>query len=459
MFWKLIDYLKNKKIAILGFGREGKSTYQFIRKHLKDLPLAVFDLSLSSNDDFFSKDQNVLIFQDYQSKDVFKDYDLIIKSPGISLKDIDICQIRDKLTSQVQLLLQFFDILTIGITGTKGKSTTTTLIYEVLKDSGKSVILGGNIGIPVFDHLEEINQDTIYVIELSAYQLQYLKNSPKIAILLNLFEEHLDFFGSIDQYYRSKINILEFQKSIDVVFYNGDNQDVLKYIDGHIKGKSYQIKDRYTSKEGSLIYYKNHYICSFENGVESRLYDCRNKRLLLGANNLKNIMFVLGVCRYLDIDINKAIKVINNFRGLEHRMEYVGCYQGVHYYNDTIATISEAVINDLETIKNIDTLIFGGLDRGIDYSKFIDYLKKNNIKNLICMPDTGTKIGKILLDSSCESNIYFVGNLSEAVVLAGKITKKNKSCILAPAAPSYNQFKNFEEKGKCFKKLINQYFK
>lgn len=458
MVQDLVQYLENKRIAILGFGREGKSTYRFIRKYLEDLPLSIFDSCLSSCDDFFRDDKNVFVYQDYQSKGVFNDYDLIIKSPGISLKNMEIDDYRHKITSQIQLLLQFFDILTIGVTGTKGKSTTTTLIYEILKGVKKSVIIGGNIGIPVFDHLEEINKDTIYVIELSAYQLQYLKNSPNIAVLLNLFEEHLDFFGSIDQYYQSKINIMNYQDSNDVVFYNGDSQNVLNYVHGHIRGKSYLVGDNDTSEEGSLIYCKDHYICMSQNGVENILYDCRDKRLLLGSNNLKDIMFVLGVCRYLNLDMKVVIDVINTFPGLEHRMEYVGCYNCIHYYNDAIATIPEAVINNIKAVENVDTLIFGGMDRGIDYSKFIDYLKSSKIGNLICMPDTGTKIGKVLLESKCKSNIYFVNNLEEAVAKASKVTKQNKSCMMSPAASSYNQFKDFEEKGNCFKKLVKQYY-
>ena len=125
-----------------------------------------------------------------------------------------------------------------------------------------------------------------------------------------------------------------------------------------------------------------------QNGVENILYDCRDKRLLLGSNNLKDIMFVLGVCRYLNLDMKVVIDVINTFPGLEHRMEYVGCYNCIHYYNDAIATIPEAVINNIKAVENVDTLIFGGMDRGIDYSKFIDYLKSSKIGNLICMPDT-----------------------------------------------------------------------
>ncbi|MBQ9182133.1 MAG: UDP-N-acetylmuramoyl-L-alanine--D-glutamate ligase [Bacilli bacterium] len=453
MIENLINYLKNKNLAILGFGKEGKSTYKFLRKYV-DVNITIFDVNEAIKDDpLVSNDSNLKIVNDYTYEEILENYDLVIKTPGISLKDVDTTKYKDKITSQIELLFEFFDILTIGITGTKGKSTTTSLIYEVLKNQLNDVYIGGNIGIPVFDNLEKLNKNSIYVIELSAYQLQYVKKSPKISLLLNLFEEHLDFFGGKDNYYNAKINIANYQKENDVLFYKGDNLDVIKYLNGHIFGKTYKVMDK-DILDNNSIFIKDGFVCLRENNEITKLYDCNSDRILKGNNNLKDIMFVMGVAKYLNLDLVKAINDINSFKGLEHRMEYVGKIDEVTYYNDSIATIPQATINNVETIGNVDTLIFGGMDRGIDYKPLINYLTDCSISNLICMPETGTKIGKFLLDNGCSSNIYFADTLESAVSIAKEVTKKGKSCIMSPSAPSYNYFKNFEEKGNYFKQLV-----
>lgn len=450
MIENLINYLKNKKLAILGFGREGKSTYKFLRKYLDD-SITIFDANTSLKDDeLIVNDKNTKFISEYKYEDILENYDLVIKTPGLSLKDVDTTKYIDKITSQIELLFKFFDILTIGITGTKGKSTTTSLIYEVIKNQKNNVFIGGNIGIPVFDNLEKLDKDSIYVIELSAYQLQYVKHDPKVSILLNLFEEHLDFFGGKDNYYNAKINIAEYQNNIDVLFYNGSNLDVLKFLKGHIKGNSYKVTDDETGD----IFIKDDFICFKEIDNLIKLYDCKSNRILKGNNNLKDIMFVMGVAKYLNLDLEKASTAINNFKGLEHRMEFVGVVDDVTYYNDSIATIPQATINNVETIGNVDTLIFGGMDRGIDYKPLIDYLSDCSITNLICMPETGTNIGNTLIKMGCKSKVYFADTLESAVSIAKEVTKKGKSCIMSPSAPSYNYFKNFEEKGNCFKKLV-----
>ena len=163
-------------------------------------------------------------------------------------------------------------------------------------------------------------------------------------------------------------------------------------------------------------------------------------------------MVVSLVSKLLKLDLNKVKETIDSFAGLEHRLELVGTFDEVTYYNDTIATIPEATISGIESLKKVNTLIFGGMDRGIDYSSFIDYLKNSSIENLICMPTTGTKIGKVLKTSN--KNIYFVTSLEEAVLLAKKVTKKKSICLLSPAASSYETFKNFVEKGNKYKELV-----
>lgn len=172
----------------------------------------------------------------------------------------------------------------------------------------------------------------------------------------------------------------------------------------------------------------------------------------MGEHNLRNIMVVLTISRILNLNIQKTLEAIIEFKPLEHRIEYVGTYNGVIYYNDSIATIPMSTISALKSLKKVDTLIFGGMDRGIDYQELIDYLNSGVVRNLICMPTTGHKIGKEITHQ--QVNCYFVETLEEAVKKAKEVTRKDTICIMSPAASSYEYFKNFEEKGRAYKNLV-----
>lgn len=440
MYNKILEHLKNKKIAIVGFGREGKSTYKFIRKYLNNQELEILDGNeklLELNEEL-KNDKNLKIITGKNYLDNLEKYDLIIKSPGVKFKDLDISKFEDKITSQLGLTLDFYKQNVIGITGTKGKSTTTSLIFKVLKDQGYDAYLLGNIGIPIFDYIEKFNENSKLVIEMAALQLEYVKTSPHIGIILNLFEEHLDFFKSKEHYFLAKLNMFKYQDNSDYGLYTSSNETLDKYVqNGNYITNLIDINKEFKI-ENNYVFYDN-----------KKIYDSNSERLLLGKHNLTNIMFVLRLSELLKLDLQKTINTINQFKPLEHRMEYVATINGVKYYNDAIATIPEATINCVEALKDVDTIIFGGMDRGIDYNDLIDFFNKSKIKNFICMPDTGYKIGKEIKSK----NVYMVETLEDAVKKAKEVTKN--ICVMSPAASSYNAFKNFEEKGRIYKELIN----
>lgn len=440
MYNKILEHLKNKKIAIVGFGREGKSTYKFIRKYLNNQELEILDGNeklLELNEEL-KNDKNLKIITGKNYLDNLEKYDLIIKSPGVKFKDLDISKFEDKITSQLGLTLDFYKQNVIGITGTKGKSTTTSLIFKVLKDQGYDAYLLGNIGIPIFDYIEKFNENSKLVIEMAALQLEYVKTSPHIGIILNLFEEHLDFFKSKEHYFLAKLNMFKYQDNSDYGLYTSSNKTLDKYVqNGNYITNLIDINKEFKIENNYVIY------------DNKKIYDSNSERLLLGKHNLTNIMFVLRLSELLKLDLQKTINTINQFKPLEHRMEYVATINGVKYYNDAIATIPEATINCVEALKDVDTIIFGGMDRGIDYNDLIDFFNKSKIKNFICMPDTGYKIGKEIKSK----NVYMVETLEDAVKKAKEVTKN--ICVMSPAASSYNAFKNFEEKGRIYKELIN----
>ena len=425
MYNEMINDLKNKSICILGFGKEGISTYNYLTKH------GITNIKVH---DKVTQDVDGVYGDSYL--DNLDNYDIIIKSPGVVLKDIDISNIKDKISSQLELLLEYSKCNIIGITGSKGKSTTTSLIYDMVKSNGLDAYLLGNIGNPIFDYLDSFKEESYLVIEMAGLQLEYVKHSPHIAVITNLYEEHLDFFGTLDNYYNAKLNIVKYQTNKDYTVIT-DNHTLVHEVSKH----NYDANISKVSLNDILddyIYIDN-----------EKVYNINNRRTLVGKHNLLNIICALKVSKILNLDMGKCIEAITNFKTLPHRMELVGTFDGITYYDDAIATIPEATIDCIDALKNVDTLITGGKDRGIDYKPLIDYINNSNVSNIICQAETGYKIEPYIT-----KNTYKVEELEDAVKLAKEVTKKGYICLLSPSAASYNKYKNFEEKGNYFQKYV-----
>ncbi|MBS7021454.1 MAG: UDP-N-acetylmuramoyl-L-alanine--D-glutamate ligase, partial [Firmicutes bacterium] len=397
MYKNIIKKLEPKSIAILGFGLEGKSTYHFIRRHLKEKSITIIDKNDIRNEELLKDNYLDFVIGEHYLDDLEK-YDVIIKTPGISLKEIDTSKIENKITSQIELLLEEYHEQVIGITGTKGKSTTTSLLYETLKAVGKDVYLLGNIGVPVLDEIEHYHKDSILVVEMSSHQLEYIKVSPHIGVILNLFEDHLDHAGSVERYHNIKMHMFKYQTKDDIAIYCKDNEVLYqKVLEGDYQTHLYPVTLN-ESTDANTISIHGDYV-SYQNEL---LYPVHGKRNLVGEHNLQNIMVILLILKLHDVDISKVIDTINSFQPLEHRLECVGTFDGVTYYNDTIATIPAATMNGIEALKKVNTLIFGGMDRGISYNDFITYLNHSKVEHLICMPRTGHHIGKELVARKTE---------------------------------------------------------
>lgn len=444
MISKIIEKLKNKKIGILGFAREGKATLHFIERH--HIPCTITLL-----------DQNPIEEESYEKitgptyLDHLDCYDIIIKTPGISLNHLNLKdEIKKKITSELELLLETNKENCIGITGTKGKSTTSSLLYEVIKKQKNDVVFAGNIGIPLFDVLDESTSSTLFVMEMSSHQLEYLKTSPHIGVILNLFQDHLDHAKTVEHYYACKANMFRYQNENDYMIYCKDNYELNKLIEEkNFKGQ--RITVSYEDNQESTTYRKENKIYFNEENI----YDINDKRNLIGKHNTENIMVVLTIAKILGLSIEQARKTINEFKGLPYRLENIGSYDNITYYRDTLATIPEATIEALESLKEVNTLILGGMDRGIDYQPLINYLNTHFIPHLICMPTTGYKIAEQLSKKEGQE-IYKIDTLEKAVEVAKKVTKKNTICLLSPAASSYEQFKDYAEKGDKFLEYVKR---
>lgn len=449
MLKELLAYLKDKKIVILGFGMEGEASYRFLRRNFPEKQLFIADRNINLLDKKMDlmEDTNLEVSLGENYLNGIEEFDLILKAPGISLKDVDISKFQNRITSQLELFLEFFDICSIGITGTKGKSTTSSLMYKILIDQKKEAYLLGNIGEPIFNDIESFTENTIAVIELSSHALEYVKRSTKIGIILDIYEEHLDHYKSLEKYIEAKFNLAKYQTNQDYLIYNFDNQFMNKY-NFNYKENDYAVSLEIIPNTKNKVFLKDNFIyCNKE-----KCMDINEKMNLKGMHNINNIMFILGVCQILNLDIKKVINSIKEFKPLEHRMEFVANINGVDYYNDSIATIPESTIDAINAIKNVNTIIVGGKDRGVNLTELINFLKTSDIENIICLPKTGEYIKEGL--ESSNKKVYFTNELEEAVNIAKKVTKKNTVCLLSPAASSYGYFKNFEERGKLFKKYV-----
>ncbi len=335
-------------------------------------------------------------------KIVTENADITIKTPGIHKS-----QIPGYYTTPTNI---FFSRVKgkntiIGVTGSKGKSTTTSLVYHILKAAGKKVEIMGNIGIPMIERLiKPVSKDTLFVLELSSFQLDDIKFSPDIAVITNLFPEHMDFHGSLEAYYAAKKNIFAFQSKDDHLIFC-------------VKAKQK---------------YETH---------------------LLGKHNQNNIEAAARVARILKIPEVNIKKAVKSFKGLEHRLENVGTFKGITFYDDAISTTPDSTIMAIEALKKIGTIFLGGQDRGYDFKELRKTIMRHKIKNIVLFPDSGRKIIKFTKGL----HVFETKSMEEAVKFAYENTEKGSVCLLSCASPSFSLWKNFEVKGNEFKKFIKKF--
>jgi len=434
----------NFNILILGFGKEGKSTYHFLKKHFPKLKLGIADSNTEiAKDAKFLNDNKLEIITGDDYLDSLKHFDIIIKSPGVKIDNVG-SELSDKITSQTDLFLQRYAQQTIGVTGTKGKSTTSSLIRHFLDADNKKVLLLGNIGVPAFDMIDNIDEDTVIVYELSAHQLEYLSKSPHIAVLLNIFPEHLDYFRIFTDYRSAKLNICKFQNSNDCLIVHESLIPVHDlpecYPDSYRDGRV----DNYTKShhKGSRI---------IEISEKSPRFKIKNPPLI-GKHNLINIHAALIAASEAGADIDVSLNSLKQFMSLPHRLEYIGEYGGIRFINDSISTIPESTIAAVRALKHVDTLILGGYDRGLDYTTMVKFLIASDVSNFIFLGNAGDRMYDIFKTNS-DKNLFKVDSIKSAFKIIVDKTTNGRICLLSPAAASYDQFHNFEHRGDTFKSL------
>jgi len=417
--------LKNKKILILGLGREGESSLKFLKKHYPHNEIAVADKLKQGKSDFpeFVKKYKKFLGKGYLK--AINDYDVILKTPGINSKDLKLK--NQVITSQTEIFLEKHKNKTIAITGTKGKGITANLIYKILKKAGKKVELVGNMGNPALDFYDK--KDCWFVFEISSHQLENLKISPHIAVFLNIYPDHLDFFKTFKRYFTAKKNITLYQSKSDYFIYNKNFKEL-----GAIKTKAKKNSfDKNKNKGLEKIPFKSDWF-------------------------LENINAAIAIAKLLKVKQDIIQKTIKNYKPFEHRLEVVGIFNGIKFVNDSAATIPQATIACLNNFDNINTLILGGSDKKSNFKNLAKEIVNKNIKTLIIFPTTGQKIWQEIKKQKPKKipKIIQVKNMRQAIIACYKYTKKGEVCLLSPASASFTSFKNYEDRGNQFKKYIKE---
>ncbi len=409
---KITD-LNGKNVCILGFGREGRATLTALKHFAPNSRITIADRNpISDIDPTIPSQTGPNYVDDLPS------YDIIIKSPGVIWQPPP--AVAAKVTNATELFLNSLPTgaITIGITGTKGKSSTASLIYHIILSHRSHTYLAGNIGQPMLDLLPNAKPNSVYVLELSSAQLADLTTSPQIAVVTSFFPDHADYHGSLENYFEAKTHIARYQTTNDVIFFNGDSQDCRRLA---------------KLSPGKQLGF------SGDSAAHS------------------NIAAARAVATYLGIPDAAIDTAITTAPNLPHRQQSLGIHHGIEWVDDSAATTPQSTLAALSALAGrVDTLIVGGLDRNYDFTELASQIVASKISNLIIFPDTGPDIQRAIesLQPSRSLQYFETSAMTEAVVYAAKHTAEGKICLLSSGAPSYNLYKNFDERGDAFGQAV-----
>jgi UDP-N-acetylmuramoylalanine--D-glutamate ligase len=434
------------KIAICGYGIEGQSSY-----------------------DYFNNDSNEIVICDERTdingpigavtrlgEDSFNnlnEFDLIVRSAGLppyKLLDTN-TGIKDKITSQLNLFLSVCSSPhIIGITGTKGKGTTSSLVFKMLEASNKQVVLGGNIGVPMLDLLKDINSETNVVLELSSFQLIDLKEkSPSLAICLMVMPEHLNWHKDLSEYIEAKSQLFIHQSGDDTTVYFADNE-----LSSQIALKSPGQHIPYFKSPGAYVD-----IGKQEIKIDDQVI-CKTSELkLLGAHNWQNVCAAITTVWQIDKNVEAIKSVVTAFSGLEYRLELVGEINGVKYYDDSFGTTPETAMVAIEAFSSPEVIIVGGSDKGVLYDSLIETILGNNVKSVICIGETGPRIYEMLEARKGFKELFLKlipgkPSMNDIVMLAKDQASPGDIVLLSTASASFDMFKNYKDRGEQFKTSV-----
>ena len=443
--------LKEKKVLVIGLGISGISAIKAL--HALGAKIYISDSKDESELVDILKEISHIQYNSYFNKNILdlSTFDLIVKSPGVP-PNIDLIKraLKDNIEVIGDIELAYRISKTknlIAITGTNGKTTTTTLVGQIFQKNNKNTYLAGNIGIGILDVILQANEEDFVVIEASSFQLEHSETfKPQVSLILNISPDHLNWHGSYDNYIHSKLKIFKNQNYSDFLVLNYDDE-VLKNIDAKtniIWFSTKQILDSgiYLDGDNIIINYKDY---------NFKFMNCENL-LIKGRHNIENIMGSIGIALAMELNLELVKEAIMEFKGVEHRLEFVCEFNGLKFYNDSKGTNPESTIKAIESFQDGIILIAGGYNKDSDFNQLFNSFN-NKVKSLILLGETKDRIKKTALEHNFK-RVHMVDNMEQAVNLAYNLAKEGDNILLSPACASWDMYKNFEDRGHDFKNIV-----
>ena len=455
---ELNNFLSLSRIAIIGLGVSNIPLLEYMYNLKADV--TVFDERKIEEipNEILSKikQYNFNLFYGKDALSQLKGFNIIFRAPSCmpTRKELKEEEKRGAIiTTEIEMFMKLFPGKIIGVTGSDGKTTTTTLIYEILKKYGYNCYLGGNIGIPLFTKLSEMKPEDIAVLELSSFQLMGMEVSPNISVITNITPNHLNIHSSYEEYIEAKKNIFKFQVKDGIVVLNNDNE-ITKACKLETQGRTILFSSKEKLEDGIIL--DNDVIKLCQDKLRRHILNTKDI-ILRGKHNYENVCAAIAATFDL-IEPDKAAKVIKDFKGVEHRLEFVRELDGVKWYNDSIGSSPTRTIAGLNSFNERITLIAGGYDKNLDYMPLaVPILEK--VDNLILIGQTSEKIFNIVKKESeiqkKNTRIYMCETLEDAVLTAKKCATSGDIVLLSPASASFDMFKDFADRGNKFKDLVN----
>src|SRR5215470_2733072 len=441
--------LTGKRVLVVGLGRSGVASALFLKS--RGARVTVSDAK--SEDQLREEiprllDQGIVVETGGHGERTFQNQDMIVVSPGVPVDAQPLEQARalgQAVIGEIELAAEFLQGEVVAITGSNGKTTTTTLTGEILAASGLRTLVGGNIGTPAISLAEQSTPETITVLEVSSFQLETIRTfRPKIAVVLNVTPDHLDRHRTLAAYTDAKARIFENQQLDDFAVLNADDPTCVE-LAGRTRGQVFWFSRQRETEQGAHV--RGDSILFRRNGSDLKIMPV-SEIPLKGTHNLENVLAAISCGVLLGCGTEEIRDAVRNFKAVEHRLEYVATIRGVEYYNDSKATNVDATIKALESFERGVHLILGGKDKGSDYSVLNDLLRAR-VKRVYTI---GAAAQKIELQITGE--VVVSGTLEDAVKQASASAESGDVVLLAPACASFDQFQNYEHRGKVFKELV-----
>ena len=458
---EFLNKIRNKSVLFCGLGKSNMPFLEMLAK--EGIKIIAHD---KRNEGVFDK-KYLKILKNYNNIDIrlnddgiwTSNPDIVIRTPGLSFFDKNLIHLRNHgsvITSEMEIFFDLCPCKIIGVTGSDGKTTVTTIISEILKHNGMTVHIGGNIGEPLLPKIMEINKNDVAVVELSSFQLMSMRKSPDISVITNISPNHLDIHSSMEEYIYSKKQILLHQNAFSRTVLNFDNSETRNF-ESDVRGRKIFFSSKNKLSDGVWVD-ENKKIIYSANGIDAEVLDVE-KIKIPGIHNLENYLAAIA-CTFDMVSKKSIIDVAQNFAGVEHRIEFVKEVRGVRFYNDSIASTPNRTVNGALSVfdgENI-TLIAGGYDKKIPFDILIeDIIKK--VRVLILMGATSDKIyNQVINHPSYKTSglkVFKADSMKDAVDTAYKNSHSKSVVLLSPACASFGMYNNFEERGKDFKKEVN----